>query len=96
MAPGEHRVAIVVTATPSEHLQRLALERHVWVVRSPESEAAARQIWDTGTVYTLDRGITIFNGAGNSAEEDCIDISGRLTSTTAKSATSPRYRWWRS
>jgi hypothetical protein len=69
----EYRVAIVVSSEYAPGLAELSRHRHVWAVRTPIIEAAARTIWDESAKGSLESGVTVFNGTGD-AEADLSSI----------------------
>jgi hypothetical protein len=69
----EYGVAVVVSSDYASRLAELARDRHVWAVRTPAIEAAARAIWDGSATGSLESGVTVFNGTGD-AEADLSSI----------------------
>jgi hypothetical protein len=60
--PDEHRVAIVLDPFYGERAIQLARRRHVWLVRSDANEAVVARLRQDTHGYTLDGGVTIFDG----------------------------------
>lgn len=69
----EYRVAIVVAPDFAPRLAELSDGCHVWAVRTPEIEAAARTTWGRSVAGSLESGVTVFNGTGG-AEADLRSI----------------------
>lgn len=60
-----HQVAIVVRGDLAPELEALVRHRHVWAVRTPETEEVARRVWsgpETQQADPLAAGLTLFNG----------------------------------
>jgi hypothetical protein len=71
-----HQVAIVVRGDLAPELEALVRHRHVWAVRTPETEEVARRVWsepETQHTDPLTAGLTLFN-AGATAEMSLLSI----------------------
>jgi hypothetical protein len=77
---GEHRVTVVVDPAFSSVLAETAVARHVWVVRTPQTEKIAERVWldqQTNQDQWNDAGLTLFNG-GTTPEASLISILGAV------------------
>ena len=66
--PGPHRVAILVREDLAADLEPLARGRHVWAIKTPDTEEIARRIW--GKPYPTNgdpivAGVTLFTPSDN-------------------------------
>jgi hypothetical protein len=71
-----HRVAVVVDGDLAPELENLARTCPVWSVRSPETEAVARRLWDAALPKAPgapDAGLTLFD-PGRTHEESLLSI----------------------
>ena len=73
MAAG-HRVAIVVAPGFAAEVRRIAADRHVWAIRTPEYQRAA----DQERRHSLERGVTLFAADSPSPEDEVISIFGTV------------------
>ncbi len=65
-----HAVFFVLDAGFPGDLWKLSRRGHVWLLRSPENEALARAVWDRETEgYSRERGVTTFDGSGDSIDD---------------------------
>lgn len=71
-------MAVIVAPAFAVELERVADEGHVWALRLPEYERVARERWSTTPGDALDRGITLFNGNGQSPEAELVAIFGTI------------------
>ncbi len=66
------RVAIMLSDEFVSRLEKLALTRHVWVLRTPRTEAVTQTIWDArfhGERDSFETGVTLFEGRGSAAAD---------------------------
>jgi hypothetical protein len=73
-----HRVVIVVGGGFADEVRRISAECHVWAVRTPEHEAAFSEHRPRSSAAWNERGITLFNGGGDSPEQELIDVFGTV------------------
>jgi len=59
-----HEVFFILDQQFSEDLWALSRGAHVWLIKSPQNEAAARVVWDRESeTHSPLQGVTIFDGA---------------------------------
>jgi len=65
-----HEVFFILDASFQGDLWKLLRRGHVWLLKSPKNQVLARAVWDRETEdYSPVRGVTTFDGSGNSTEE---------------------------
>jgi hypothetical protein len=74
--PGPHTVAVFVVPDLAVDVAQRSADQHVWALRSPAHERVAQQLWAAVPTGSLERGVTLFNGVGLSAEEELLGILG--------------------
>jgi hypothetical protein len=77
MAAG-HRVAIVVGPGFAADVRRIAGDRHVWAIRTPEYRRAADEERPSSGCHSLERGVTLFGADNSSPEDKVISIFGTV------------------
>ena len=77
MAAG-HRVAIVVGPGFAADVRRVAGDRQVWAIRTPEYQRAADEERRSSPGHSLERGVTLFGADNASPEHEVISIFGTV------------------
>jgi hypothetical protein len=88
MAAG-HRVAIVVGPGFAAHVRRIAGDRHVWAICTPEYQRAANEERRSSPRHALDRGVTLFGADNASPEDEVISILGAVEEHHGKHSHDP-------
>jgi hypothetical protein len=77
MASG-HRVAIVVGQGSGAALERIAVDRHVWAIRTSEYQHAADEVRRNSPRHSPECGVTLFAPINASPEDEVISILGTV------------------
>jgi hypothetical protein len=76
--PAGHRVVIVVGPGLAADVRRIAGDRHVWAIRTPEYQRVADEERRSFPGHSLERGVTLFRADNTSTEQALISIFGTV------------------